>query len=100
MVASVSADKTIKLWNRDSNLITTFTSYSNTSDVTSLNFSPDSKILSSASKQEITIRRLEGLFDLDNLFARGCERVRDYLKTSTKIENSDRHLCDGIKTQK
>jgi hypothetical protein len=61
-----------------------------------LNFSPDSKIFTSASEKEIVIRRLEGLSGLDNLFARSCERVRDYLKSSTKVEKIDRTLCDGI----
>jgi hypothetical protein len=61
-----------------------------------LNFSPDGKRFTSATEKEIVIRRLEGLSDLNNLLVRSCQQVRDYLKTSTEIEQSDRTLCDGI----
>jgi hypothetical protein len=38
--------------------------------------------------------------DLDELLVRGCNMVRDYLKTDPNVEESDRPLGDGIGTQK
>jgi hypothetical protein len=39
-------------------------------------------------------------FDLDDLMVRGCNQVRDYLKTNPNVSESDRHLCDGISKSK
>jgi hypothetical protein len=38
--------------------------------------------------------------DLEDLLVRGCDRLRDYLKTNPNVSQSDRTLCDGIGTQK
>ncbi|NEP08545.1 MAG: hypothetical protein F6K34_29560 [Okeania sp. SIO4D6] len=35
-------------------------------------------------------------FDLDNLLARGCDIVHDYLQNSPDVKESDRLLCEGI----
>jgi len=42
---------------------------------------------------------VERILKLDEL-AYACDLVRDYLRTNALVEESDRSLCDGIKTQK
>jgi hypothetical protein len=34
--------------------------------------------------------------NLDELLAKGCDRVRDYLKNNSNVNESDRHLCDDV----
>jgi hypothetical protein len=68
-----------------------------TSSVMSVSFSPDGKTLASGSADN-TIKLWN--LDLDNLLVRGCDWVRGYLKNSPNVSESDRHLCDGISTQK
>jgi hypothetical protein len=41
---------------------------------------------------------LERIFQLDFL-QYGCNWVGNYLQTNALVEESDRHLCDRVKTQ-
>lgn len=34
--------------------------------------------------------------NLDDLMARGCDWLHDYLTTNPNVSDSDRRLCDGI----
>ncbi|BAY65347.1 WD-40 repeat-containing protein [Calothrix brevissima NIES-22] len=45
-------------------------------------------------------QRLQFSLELKNLLVTGCNWIQDYLKTNPKISESDRHLCEGISTQK
>jgi WD40 repeat protein len=94
-LASASLDKTIKLWHKDGTLLTTLTGHSD--GVYGVSFSPDGQTLASASFDKTVI--LWNL-NLDDLLVRGCNRLRDYLKTNPNVSESDRHLCDGIGTGK
>jgi WD40 repeat protein len=76
LIASASQDQTVKLWNRNGNLITTLHGHKDA--VFAVNFSPDGKLLASASKNATVI--LWNL-DLDDLITRGCGWLHDYLKT-------------------
>ncbi len=93
-VASASRDGTIKLWNIEGKLLHTLCGHHD--GVNSVSFSPDGKTIASGSEEGTVI--LWNL-DLDDLLARGCNLVRDYLKTNPNVEESDRTLCDGIGTQ-
>jgi WD40 repeat protein/tetratricopeptide (TPR) repeat protein len=94
-IASGSEDKTIKLWSREGNLL--YTLIGHEARVNSVSFSPDSKMIASGSGDGTVI--LWNL-DLDDLLVRGCNWVRDYLKTNLIVRESDRTLCDDILAQK
>ncbi len=61
-----------------------------------MRFSPDGKILALTSNDGVILKSL----DLDQLLLLGCDWLHDYLKNSPKISDRDRHLCDGIGSQK
>jgi WD40 repeat protein len=61
--------------------------------ITSISFSPDSSTLAVIGSDGSA--KLWQLGSFDDLFAKGCDRMRDYLATLDE-KNSDRHLCDGI----
>jgi len=94
-IASASKDYTIKLWNKEGVELQTFIGYGGC--VNSVSFSPDGKTIASANDNGAVI--LWNL-DLDDLILRGCDRLRDYLKTNQNVSESDRTLCDDITTQK
>ncbi|MEH2075025.1 MAG: hypothetical protein V7K57_11625, partial [Nostoc sp.] len=74
-LASASADKTIKLWNRDTGKeISTLSGHS--AEVFSVVFSPDGKTLASASADN-TIKLWN--LNLDDLLTQGCSWLKGYL---------------------
>ncbi|MBW4491581.1 MAG: PD40 domain-containing protein [Oscillatoria princeps RMCB-10] len=91
LLASGSLDKTVKLWLSDGTLLKTF----NIGLFTRVRFSPDGKTLAVGS-DKVTLWN----FDVDDLMVRGCDHVRDYLKTNPNVTESDKHLCDGIGTKR
>ena len=93
-IASASADCTIKLWNLDGMVLGTLNGHEK--QVNSVSFSPDGKRIASASWDKTLI--LWNL-DLDNLLVRGCNWLRDYLRTNPNVNENDRNLCDSIYTQ-
>lgn len=81
-IASASKDKTVKLWSLDGNLIATLQGHNDA--VFGASFSFDGKIFASASKDQTVI--LWNL-DLDNLLARGCSWLHDYLNNNVEGQN-------------
>ena len=57
-------------------------------------FSPDSNRLTTSDYDGTTRIWLVG--GIDELLSKECDWVRDYLKNSANISESDRHLCDGF----
>jgi WD40 repeat protein len=101
ILASASGDRTVKLWRLDGTEVHTFQGHGER--VHSISFSPDGQILASASGDgTVKLWRLdtkEWNLDLDDLLLRGCDWLRDYLKTNPNVSESDRILCDSICTQ-
>ncbi len=98
MIASASVDKTIKLWQWDgkqANLEKTLMGHS--AAVQSIDFSPDGKTLASGSNDRTVILwNKHSILDANDLLTHSCNWVENYLRYNQAVENSDRHLCDGI----
>lgn len=91
LLASGSGDKTIKLWTRDGKLLRTLSAH--TDLVWSLAFHPDSSLLASGSfDRSVLLWNLNQVLQVDPMMS-ACEWVRDYLRTNSEIEESDRALC-------
>ncbi|WP_256420930.1 hypothetical protein [Tolypothrix sp. PCC 7910] len=71
--------------------------------VNSVSLSPDGKTLASGSG-DYTVKLwnlpdLESKLKLDSLIQDNCDWVRGYLQNNSYVNESDRHLCDGIGRQ-
>ncbi|OCR02845.1 hypothetical protein BCD67_16335 [Oscillatoriales cyanobacterium USR001] len=93
LIASGSYDNHVKIWSRNGTLLKTLMGHRKS--VMSVSFSQDGKILASGSRDKTVI--LWNL-DLDDLLVRSCDWVSDYLKTNPNVNDRDRDLCEGIKT--
>ncbi len=91
IIASASSDKTIKLWSRQGTLLATLEGH--TDDVNRVVFSPDGRTLFSASRDK-TIKIWS--LDLDDVLARGCDWVKDYLTNNPNVSEEDKKICEGI----
>jgi WD40 repeat protein/energy-coupling factor transporter ATP-binding protein EcfA2 len=88
-IATASSDRTLKLWQRDGTLITTLNGHQ--ADVNSVNFSPDGKLLVSAGADGAVLLWNVSDLSLKGLVAKGCNQIRDYLKTHPNVSP---HLCN------
>ncbi|MFB8792976.1 MAG: AAA-like domain-containing protein [Microcoleus sp.] len=91
MLVSASTDKMVRLWKIDGTLLKTLKGHK--SAVWSASFSPDGKTIASASDDGTVI--LWNL-NVDDLLVQGCNLTRNYLEVKSQVNQSDRHLCDGI----
>lgn len=90
-LAAASWDSTVRLWSNEGKLIKTLNGHH--SAVFSVSFSPDGQALASASDDNtIIIWNL----NFDDLLQQGCGWVSDYLQHNPKLDDQDRHLCDGV----
>ena len=89
-IATASGDNTVKLWNHKGQELLTLTGHR--APVNSVAFSPDGKTLASASSDKTVIL---WNFDLDDLVAKSCNWLHDYLVTREE-EKDLRKIC-GIK---
>ncbi|MBL1202379.1 MAG: hypothetical protein FWK04_25750, partial [Nostoc sp. GBBB01] len=88
---SASNDNTVKLWNRNGQLLQTLTGHR--SRVLGVAFSPDGEIIASTSYDKTV--KLWNL-NLNNLMVKGCAWVRDYLQNNPNVSESDKRLCDDV----
>ena len=95
VLASASLDGTVRLWSLEGTLLATL--WGHRGSVMSVRFSPDGTAIASAGDDRAAI--LWNL-DLDNLMAKGCDWIRDYLKTNPNLSDTDRDLCNGIGRRK
>jgi WD40 repeat protein len=92
-IASASG-KTVQLWNIDGKELQTFKGHRDR--VYNVAFSPDGKAIISGSEDNTEI--LWNL-DFDDLMAKGCEWLHDYLSTNPNAIDADREMC-GIEARK
>ncbi|MCU0547368.1 MAG: AAA-like domain-containing protein [Oscillatoriaceae cyanobacterium Prado104] len=91
MLVSASTDNTVRLWKIDGTLLKTLKGHK--SAVGHASFSPDGKTIASASADGTVM--LWNL-NVDDLLVQGCNLTRNYLQVKSQINESDRHLCEGI----
>ncbi|MEH1986904.1 nSTAND1 domain-containing NTPase [Nostoc sp.] len=92
-IATASSDNTARLWTLNGQLLQEFKGHQGL--VYSVSFSPDGKTIATASDDKTA--RLWPVDNLDQLLARGCNWLRDYLQNNPNLGESDKRLCDDIK---
>jgi len=93
MIATASENGKVKLWKLDGTLQKTLDLHKD--EVSSISFSHDGKILASASNDKsVILWNIERDLNLDGLLKLGCYWGHDYVKTNSKVNESDRYLCD------
>ena len=93
ILATTSWDNRIQLWRLDDTLIQSLENHKDR--VTNVNWSNDGKALVSASQDNTVI---VWNLDLDDLLHKSCDWLRDYLDNNPKVRQSDRLLCEPIKS--
>ncbi|MDX2212136.1 MAG: AAA-like domain-containing protein [Oculatellaceae cyanobacterium bins.114] len=93
-LASSAWDKTVRYWNvENGQLLTTLNAHQGA--VWRIAMSPEGQQLASASSDRtIILWNLPQVLDINTVLQHGCDRVRNYLSTSSEIAERDRHLCD------
>ncbi|RQH17273.1 nSTAND1 domain-containing NTPase [Okeania hirsuta] len=90
LIATASNDKTVRVWKPDGTLLLTLSGH--TEQVENLAFNPNNNQIVSISDDK-TIRLWN--LDIDDLLARGCDWVEDYLKSRPE-DYPNKHLCDDV----
>jgi len=105
LIVTGGHEKMVKLWNKQGQKLQTLQQHQDT--ITSVSFSPDNETIAAASlDKSVSLWTLEpGRIEaseklqnseLDGLIVSACSWVKDYLKYSSNLEESDRHLCHDV----
>ncbi len=100
LLASSGEDTTVKLWGiSDGKLLSSLRGHR--SHVRNVVFIDPQTLASVSAGRDKTIIfwSLKDL-TLDVLLEHGCNWVQNYLKSNPNLEESDRHVCDGIESKK
>jgi WD40 repeat protein len=93
LMATATEKGTVKLWDFwGKRLLTEFKVHQ--TKIESINFSSDNSSIITVGEDGIAKSWRIG--NLDDLLAKGCDFVRDYLQNKPKVSESDKHLCDEI----
>ncbi len=92
LAALVETDGTVSLWYMDGSKMGTVKDPDR--PIKSAILSPDSSRLATIGEDGTT--KLWKIGQLDELRAKGCDRIRDYLAKNPNISARDRLLCEGI----
>ncbi|MEG3975373.1 WD40 repeat domain-containing protein [Microcoleus sp. herbarium8] len=99
LIAAASAGNTVKLWNFNGRKALLSKTLELGDRVLSVTFSSDSKTLAFANRDKtIILLPLQNL-ELNNIIARSCEWVGDYLQNDPNVTEGDRMLCLGFGKQ-
>jgi WD40 repeat protein len=96
-IATGSLDNTVKLWSVDGRELKTFTGHSDS--VLSVAFSPDGKTIATGSGDN-TVKLWNFNLDFDDLMAKGCAWLHDYLVNNPNASDEDRQMCGIASRQK
>jgi WD40 repeat protein len=92
-LASASWDGTIGIWDRQGRILGRLNGQNGA--IWSVAFGADNQTLASASNDKtIVLWNLKQALDIQTVRNSACNWVRNYLRTSPEVEESDRHLCD------
>ena len=99
LMAAASAGNTVKLWNFDGKKALLSKTLESSDRVLSVTFSSDSKTLAFASRDRTVILLPVENLELNNIIARSCEWLGDYLQNDPNVAEGDRLLCLGFGKQ-
>ncbi|MBD2680814.1 MULTISPECIES: AAA-like domain-containing protein [Nostoc] len=92
ILASASADGTIRLWQvTDGQELKTI--YGHGYAFWNISFSPDGKKIASVSDDGLVELWNAETLDFEQLIARGCNWLDDYLKNNSHLSENDKHIC-------
>ncbi len=94
LIASAKDDK-VCLWDVEGNYLASFKVPQG--KINDMSFNSDGSLMAIAVDNGSIL--LWNIGELDKLMTWGCNWIKDYLKTNPNVNDSDRHLCDGIDTQ-
>ncbi|MBD1826573.1 hypothetical protein NDI47_25795 [Microcoleus vaginatus GB1-A2] len=99
LIAAASGGNTVKLWNFDGKKALLSKTLESSDRVLSVTFSSDSKTLAFASRDRSVILWPVENLELNNIIARSCEWLGDYLQNDPNVAEGDRLLCLGFGKQ-
>ncbi|MGF1512976.1 MAG: WD40 repeat domain-containing protein [Elainellaceae cyanobacterium] len=98
LLATASVDQTVRLWKQESGEFQLLrTLWVHGAPVNSVRFSPnDQYLISPDSSGGLILGPVDLDLTIDDLLAKGCSWVKDYLEHGSDLSEEERQLCDGV----